>query len=747
MIRRGLLGSLAGATVLLLALGSAAAESAGAHASFLESSPPPGARIAQAPSLVLLEFTEPLNERLSRLRLVEAETGSPVAAAVRVVGGRRLELAPQESLARGAYRMEWRSVSTIDGHVREGSVGFGVRVDARGAAAEMSMGPLDGLGPARVATRWLFYGLLFAFGGALLAGTLMQPRAPLAVWVVPAAARPSGGASRTEPAALAARVSSRVGILGWAALAAAVAVMLVETIDAVGGLSLTGARDFLFSRWAGISRLATVALLLLAVSLARRRPRAAAAVVTLVLLGIALGGHAAGARPRGLAILADWVHLVAGAIWVGGIAQIALTWLPALRRGDAVLRRWVVAAMLPRFGRIALPAFVMVAATGIASALFELGSVDQLWQSAYGRVLAAKTAAVAVIAGLSYAHAFRLRPALLDRRPGQPAREATERAHRRLLGAEPPVAAIVLALAALLVAFPVPPRESSEFSEAMASVRACEPYCPFAQPEPGELPVAGRAGPYTAALWLRREDAFLRATLRVIDGERRPAAVGAEIEVGSPLGSCGPGCWRFRLPTDRRTVRVRLTGEQGRTWRLLLPARWRQADDRRARRILAAAQRRMRALGTFRQVERVSSVASPEQAARTDYAFRAPDRLAYTTPSMRSVIIGRRMWIHPDPRLGWQPAGGGRPPFRVRDGFRWTVFADTARLLRVREESGRRVAELALFDYGYPVWYRLVVDLGDHRVRRATLLTPDNLIEDRYFAFDEPLEIRRPVIG
>lgn len=546
---------------------------------------------------------------------------------------------------------------------------------------------------------------------------------------------------------MAARASSRIRALGWGALAAGVTVVLIETIDAVGGLSLAGARDFLLSRWAGISRLGTVALLLLAVSLTRRRPRIAAAVVALALLGIALGGHAAGARPRGLAVLTDWVHLVAGAIWVGGIAQVAWTWLPMLRQEDARLRRRVLTTVLPRFGRVALPAFVVVVATGLANALFELGSVDQLWQSAYGRVLAVKTAAVVVIAGLSYAHAFRLRPVLLNRRPGQPAREGAERAHRRLLGAEPPVAVIVLALAALLVAFPVPPRESGEFSDAMAAVRACDPYCPLAQPEPGELPVAGRAGPYTAAAWLRREGAVIRATLRVIDGDRQPAPVGAEIDGGSARGSCGPGCWRFQLPASIGTVGVRVTSEEGRTWRLALPARWRQGDDRRARRILRAAQRRMRALRTFRQVERVSSVASPEQAAQSEYAFRAPDRLAYATPSMRSVIIGRRMWIRPDPRLDWQAARGGRPAFRVRDGFRWTVFADTVRLLRVGERSGRRVAELALFDYGYPVWYRLVVDLGDLRVRRATLLTPDNLIEDRYLGFDAPVEIRPPVIG
>jgi hypothetical protein len=68
----------------------------------------------------------------------------------------------------------------------------------------------------------------------------------------------------------------------------------------------------------------------------------------------------------------------------------------------------------------------------------------------------------------------------------------------------------------------------------------------------------------------------------------------------------------------------------------------------------------------------------------------------------------------------------------------------TARLLSVRHERGRRVAELAFVDYGYSVWYRVEVDLETRRALRATLATPENRIEDVYSAFDARAEIHPP---
>lgn len=736
---------LAVAFLATLAAGiSLSQQPAAAHSSFLESTPAPGARLTQSPERIVMTYTEPLNERLTEVRLVAATSGERVPAAGRVTEGRRLELRPESALARGAYRLDWRSVSTIDGHIREGSIGFGVGTAAVGAAVELEQSPLAGAGPVRAALRWLFYLALFFFAGGALNALLLSRRGSLGGWLAPDGPAHLGERG-VQPHAIATRAAARTGRAAALAAAGAVIVTVVEAADAAGGLSLARMGDFLTGGLAGYARLLTVAALVAAAVIGRRRPVTAALLAALALYGVALGGHASGADNRVLAVGTDWVHLVAAAIWAGGIAQLAWAWLPTLRAGDRNLRRAVLRTVLPRFGRVALPAFVVVAATGLVNALIQLGDLGALWSSAYGRVLAVKIGLVAAAGVLSYVHAFRLRPRLLGVRPGQEPDDRVERVHRRALGGEAPLGAVVLVAAALLVAFPVPPREVREAQAAVApAVRACDP-CPLPTPAEDELAVGAAVGRLTVGAWLREAGGGLEATLRVLDRNRRPVDAPIVVAGVQRRTSCGTGCSHVRLARQPKTLEVAIV-DGGERRRVEFPARWVADGNARAREVLRWTQRRMRRLDTFRQVEVVQSAAAGGPAARTDLEFQAPNRTRYESATSAAVIIGRRMWLRADEVLGWQPAPAGEE-FRLRDGFRWTVFSETVRLLGVKERNGRRLAQLALLDWGYPVWYRLTVDLESGYAREAQLTTPENRIEHRYLDFEAPLEIEPPVRG
>ncbi len=235
----------------------------------------------------------------------------------------------------------------------------------------------------------------------------------------------------------------------------------------------------------------------------------------------------------------------------------------------------------------------------------------------------------------------------------------------------------------------------------------------------------------------------MTGTLRIIDGKRRPAAGPASIAGATSQRPCGTGCWRFSVPRAGPVLVLAVGASRDRRIVRLL-ATWDRAGDAGARRILGRAQRSMRRLQTLRQVETVQSAGATGTGGRVEFGFRSPDRMTYETASAESVVIGARSWIRPDPITGWLSLARADEDFRVRDGFRWTVFASTARLVAVHRERGRRVAELALLDWGYPLWYRLTVDLRTGRVLRQTLVTPENRIEDRYFAFDRPLEVTSP---
>jgi copper resistance protein C len=114
-------GPVAAAGVLALAL----AGSARAHSLLLESSPAAGALLAVPPPEISLRFNNRIEKKLSTIRLVD-EGGALRPVTVRAADGPVDRLTARvPSLAPGAWRVEWRVLST-DGHIVSG--GFSFRV-------------------------------------------------------------------------------------------------------------------------------------------------------------------------------------------------------------------------------------------------------------------------------------------------------------------------------------------------------------------------------------------------------------------------------------------------------------------------------------------------------------------------------------------------------------------------------------------------------------------------------------------
>jgi copper transport protein len=718
--------------VAVLAVGAVLvpAGSAFGHAAFVGSDPRPGVRLERAPQRVVLTFTEPLNRRLSRATIVGAD-GREVAVTAQAASDRRLLLRPARTLGAGAYRVRWHTVSTEDGHALEGSFSFGVRAAAAGGEHDLEQSPLARAGWVRVALRALLYAAVLLVAAGLLLPLLIR-QAPS--WLAPAALDREG----VEGAAVRARERRVVTDVGWLAVTAAVAATLAETADGAGGLSAGGVRDFLLSGSAGLSRVAAIVALVLAAALSRRRPRWAAAAVAVALWGIAASGHASSATPRAPSILNDWLHLLSGAVWLGGIGLLVVVWTPVLRRGGRTMHQAVARHVLPSFGRVALPAFALVTTTGVVSLITQLGRLDALWTTAYGRVLAVKIAFVGLIATASAVHAWRLRPQLLRER--EPAL-SLERRHWRLLRSEPLVGLGVVGAVALLVAFPLPPRQLADADEATTAAPACDP-CPLPSPARDELPVAGNAGSLLVAGWLRRDGQRITGTVRALDRQSKPPA-GALDVLGADQTACGPGCRRFSLPAAD-TVRIAVR-DRGRRFVAQLPARWQPNATRRARRLLMRAQRTMRSLRRVRQLEEVTS--GPGSYARVAYRLRAPNRMAYRTRRSEQVVVGERQWFRRIDSRWTRSSYGSGIPFSVRRWFRWTTYARAVRQLRQGREGGRPVTELALMDPATPVWLRLVVDDRTGRVLREGMVTRGHFMRTRYFAFNQPLSIEAPDVG
>ena len=727
--------TLVASTAALIALG-AQPTAVLAHASLRGAAPVPGQRLQDPPTRIVLVFSEPLNTALSEARLYRGSTARVVPAAQRVVDRRRLVLTPDSPLPSGTYRVQWRSVSTEDGHPLEGSFGFGLRVAATGAAS-LQQSPFTRGGWVRAPVRAGLYLALLLFAGALLVQALIGRRGQS--WLAPSALRTRAAQTGIDTAAAAARARSLTADAGVLALGLAALAAAVEAFTAAGRVSPAALADYLLTGPAGPARLGILACVGVALALAGRAPRLAALAALGALACVAASGHADSATPRAAALVADLVHLAAGAVWLGGAAMLVAVWWPLLRGAGGSARRDVAARLLPGFGSVALPAFVVVVVSGLINAAIELGGPRALWQTEYGVVLLVKIGLVAAAAGVAYAHARRLRPELVAANPHPDRR--VERTHWTLLRTEPLLAAAIVTAAAVLVTFPLPPRQLEAASGRAAAVAACQP-CPLPAPVAGELAVAELGGSQVVAAYLRRNGAGLAGAVRLIDYRGQPARGPARVP-GARVSGCGPGCFRFLLPRSpaRLAVSVR---EGGRWYTVELPARWAPRQSRRARTLLERAQTTMRGLSAVRELERVTS--GPGTAAVTDYRLGAPDRLAYSTGTgVAAVQIGRRQWLRL-PGLGWrrQDDAAAGVAFSTRSWFSWTPYAEAVQRLTPPGGRGSAVAEVAVMDPGTPVWTRLWIDTRTDRVLRERLVARSRLVTHRFVDFDRPVRIRPP---
>jgi putative copper export protein len=167
---------------------------------------------------------------------------------------------------------------------------------------------------------------------------------------------------------------------------------------------------------------------------------ASAGVVSLAIaFGISWASHPAsrGALP----LAADYVHLLAGAIWVGSLVALAIL-AGVARPLSRSAREALFRACFLRFSRLAVPVILVLALAGAYVALRELPSPSSLITSGYGITLLLKTAVFAGALALGGYHRQFVVPRI--------AAGASVLSIRRTLALEVGLLLVALALAATL---------------------------------------------------------------------------------------------------------------------------------------------------------------------------------------------------------------------------------------------------------------------------------------------------------
>jgi copper transport protein len=151
---------------------------------------------------------------------------------------------------------------------------------------------------------------------------------------------------------------------------------------------------------------------ILVAALAGARPAVFAAPLLALALLPGLGGHAGSQDPVAVLLAANALHVLAAGAWIGGLAVLVAALPAATRRLEPPERTRLLSDTLGRFSSLALIAVGVLLLGGIVQSLLELGAVNDLWDTPFGRAIAIKSALAVVLISLGALHRRRTRPGL-----------------------------------------------------------------------------------------------------------------------------------------------------------------------------------------------------------------------------------------------------------------------------------------------------------------------------------------------
>ena len=343
-----------------------------AHAALQRTEPAANAVLAEAPPSIDLWFNEPLEANYSKITLRDS-AGSRVdapPAAVDAADPYHLSLQPGD-LPEGIYTVVWQVVSAADGHTTSGSfpLSIGATLEVAAITAPVAAVAVDETLPVGAAmVRW-FNLLALTLGAGAVAFAVL-------VWQ-PAQLGPLPQAERRLRAVMLGGWLL-MGIAGLLILWLQVAIATQAALWPPPAPADTAAyvQETRFGSlwlWRVVLWLAMGGLLFV-----RRSWAAWAALVcaAAILALTSLFSHAgASENPLG-PVAADWLHLLMAAVWIGGLAQLAVV-AGSLR---AALPDPAAAAgnLVARFSNVARLAVLALVVSGAVALWLQAGSIDAL---------------------------------------------------------------------------------------------------------------------------------------------------------------------------------------------------------------------------------------------------------------------------------------------------------------------------------------------------------------------------------
>jgi copper transport protein len=430
-----------------------------AHAALLRTTPSASVVVDTSPPQVALVYSEAVEPRFAIVSVTDVGAHPQTAGPPHRSPADADELdVPLKHLRQGWYLVVWRVIS-VDGHPVRGAFTFAVGPN-EGPAPQFTIPSLTETAatPRLVTARWLvFLSLMAAIGIFVFRVAIVRPL-------------------RGPPRAL----TVAFGVALVIALVAAPVYTLLATAEFANrsfwslGALVPLMRTSAFGRgYLDLELLLALFAVAAGIALWVERPDrerrsiaellalcGAALAAAAVLLVPGTAGHAAQTAPRSLSLALDWLHLLAGSLWVGGLVGLLVLWrsLPAGRRLAGL------AVCVPRFSNLALTSVIVLFGTGVGASILHLPTLASLWQTSYGQAIIVKASLLGCAILVASGNLLRTVPALSSPAPPMSAAVLL----RRLVSVEVLLVASAIAVAAVLSSLPPPPKALATIGGASA---------------------------------------------------------------------------------------------------------------------------------------------------------------------------------------------------------------------------------------------------------------------------------------
>jgi copper transport protein len=443
------------------------------HATLLNTVPLANSRLEQSPPKVELHFNEGIEPVFNGVMVLN-HNGLPVHQAEAELSRNRkvLSVAVREDLPQGIYTVTWRATSS-DGHQIGGNFGFSVgeEFQASGMVADESVSQNNWPGAGLAVNRWLYLLAMMMFVGGFTFG---------AVILLPVVKNPSLEIS-SEVAAEVRRVFLRFFSWSWVVLLVTAVLNLLFKAAAMADSSLLGAVNWpilnavvTMSQYGRMWGYGMVLILLSGILfwIYRRiwtSPQDSSKGLILLYVGIALGafllftvsnsGHAAAVTEwKAVALGTDAVHLLATAMWVGGLFYLFLL-MRSLSNAEADIRARLMGAVIPRFSRMAQFCVGAILLTGTYTAWIHMPSWSAFVTTWWGLALLTKILLFLPLLALGAVNLLVIKPQLRANlvEQGERALEGTLgilKRFRPLVRAEAILGVVILLVVVFLTNFP-----------------------------------------------------------------------------------------------------------------------------------------------------------------------------------------------------------------------------------------------------------------------------------------------------